>query len=205
MSRLFDIFQLAVLGVFLFLFLGRSVQLRLQSGVRPFNAFRQPSALEILLLVALPAWLWEVVAGAWPLPWHVVPPAWDPVLFQSPTAAGVGAALSVAGLLLFAGALASFGTSWRVGIDRATPGALVTRGVFSWSRNPIFLFLDAWTVGTFLLTGRLFFGVVALATILGIHVQILAEERFLTARHGDAYLRYLRAVPRYLGLRRPAS
>src|SRR5436853_1302710 len=46
-----------------------------------------------------------------------------------------GAAMVVAGILIFAVALVSFGDSWRVGIDSQTAGKLITTGIFAYSRN----------------------------------------------------------------------
>ena len=203
MESALRLFQLAALAGFLVLFLGRSVQLRLVHGVQPLSiGWGKPIAhalLEGTLLVLLPAFLLLIVAYAWPLP-ALQPPAWlDPVLLDAAPARWLGAALLAGGLALFAAALVSFGRSWRVGIDRSTPGALVTGGVFAWSRNPIFVFMDAYALGTFLLNGRLLFGVFAVATVVALHWQILQEERSLAGLHGPAYRDYLRRVPRYLG------
>jgi protein-S-isoprenylcysteine O-methyltransferase Ste14 len=109
-----------------------------------------------------------------------------------------GAALIAMGLFLFVLALASFGASWRVGIDEEHPGGLVTGGIFHFTRNPIFVFLDAYFVGTFLINGTLFFLLAALLGVTLIHYQILQEERFLEGRYGDPYREYKRTAPRYL-------
>lgn len=193
-----DPFLFSSIVLFLVLFLGRSLWLRVVHGVRPFRAMRRPGLLEWLLVVGLPLFTWEALAvsAGWP---PLVPTAWNPVLFSHPVAVWTGRALILGGLALFAAALWSFGRSWRVGIDREAPGALVTEGVFGWSRNPIFVFMDALVLGTFLCTGHGVFGLLALATVAGIHFQILAEERFLAMRYGPAYARYRDQVPRYLG------
>ena len=113
-------------------------------------------------------------------------------------ARALGALLVLAGLAFFALALAAFGDGWRVGIDTERPGELVTRGVFGISRNPIFVFMNAYAVGTFLLTGRLFFLIFALLAIAAMHAQIRREEAFLEDAYGDAYRSYRAATPRYL-------
>ncbi|MBN2077573.1 MAG: isoprenylcysteine carboxylmethyltransferase family protein [Spirochaetes bacterium] len=101
------------------------------------------------------------------------------------------------GLILFTAALFNFGSSWRVGIDKAHAGELVTRGVFSITRNPIFLFIDLYFLGTFLVYGNIFFLVSSIIAIASSHIQILEEEKFLGAHYGSRYLDYKARVPRY--------
>jgi len=71
--------------------------------------------------------------------------------------------------------------------------------VFAVSRNPIFVFMDAFAVGVFLLNGRLLFGLFAVLTVVAIHFQIRREEIFLEERYGDEYRAYRERTPRYLG------
>ena len=207
MSRFFHVFQLAALAVFLLLFIGRAVQLRVARGVSAFHIAagkELPQALlEGLFLVGLPLWLYEVLAHSWPLPWHPLPDTLHQTVLDSLVLRGIGVAVVATGLFLFAAALVSFGDSWRVGIDRDTPGELVTSGVFAWSRNPIFLFMDCYALGTFLITGELLFGLIALLVIGALHYQIRQEERFLESRYGEPYRAYCARTSRYIG--RPRS
>jgi protein-S-isoprenylcysteine O-methyltransferase Ste14 len=202
MTRFFEGFQLASVAVFLLVFAGRSLHLRAVRGVAPIRIGRGkplPEALlEGLLVIALPLWIYEVVAFAWPLPWHLVPDPLGIVILDSAPARALGALLVAVGLALFVLALAAFGDGWRVGIDTERPGELVTRGVFAISRNPIFVFMNAYAVGTFLLSGRLVFLVFALLSVAALHAQIRREEAFLENAYGDAYRAYRAATPRYL-------
>jgi protein-S-isoprenylcysteine O-methyltransferase Ste14 len=202
MARFFEDFQLAAIAVFLLVFAGRSLHLRAVRGVAPIRIARGkplPDALlEGLLVIALPVWIYEVLAFAWPLPWHLVPEALGIAVLDSGLARALGALLVVSGLVLFALALAAFGDGWRVGIDTERPGELVTRGVFGISRNPIFVFMNAYALGTFLLSGRLVFLVFALLAAAALHAQIRREEVFLEEAYGEAYRAYRAATPRYL-------
>lgn len=202
MSRAFDIFQLAVLACFLCVFLGRTLVLRLTRGVKVLTLAvgksRGRAALELLLVVGLPLWLYEIVAYAWPLPYHVFPPPLDAVVLDAFAARWLGVVLVSGGLLVFGLALGAFGESWRVGIDEHSPGELVTGGIFAFTRNPIFLFIDLYFVGTFLLSGRLIFLLTAIVAVVAIHLQIRQEERFLERTYGDAYGDYCAGVARYL-------
>ena len=173
--------------------------MRRVSPIRIARGKPLPEALlEGLLVIALPVWLYEVLAFAWPLPCHLVPESLGIVMFDSGLARALGALLVVSGLALFALALAAFGDGWRVGIDTERPGKLVTRGVFGISRNPIFVFMNAYAVGTFLLSGRLVFLIFALLAVAALHAQIRREEAFLEDAYGEAYRAYRSATPRYL-------
>jgi protein-S-isoprenylcysteine O-methyltransferase Ste14 len=101
-----------------------------------------------------------------------------------------GAVLIVLGFALFVWALISFGNSWRVGIDKKALGDLVTTGAFAFSRNPIFAFIDLYFVGTFLINGTVVFLIFAVLVIVGLHYQIVQEERFLAGAYGRAYEDY---------------
>jgi protein-S-isoprenylcysteine O-methyltransferase Ste14 len=202
MARFFELYQLAALAVFLLLFIGRTIYLRTARRVSPIRVARGkplPEALlEGLLAIALPVWIYEVLAFAWPLPWHLVPESLGIVMFDSGLARALGAVLVVSGLALFTLALAAFGDGWRVGIDTEPSGELVTRGVFGISRNPIFVFMNAYALGTFLLSGRLVFLIFALLAVAALHAQIRREEAFLEGAYGEAYRAYRVATPRYL-------
>lgn len=203
MGRAFDGFQIVALGCFITLFLGRTVQMYLGRGIRVFQlVIGKPwpeALLEGLFLVASPVWLLLVLGRAWPVPFDLVPASLDPVLLGSAAAGWGGVILQLTGVALFAWSLRSFGSSWRVGVDQSAPGPLVTRGVFAWSRNPIFLSMDLFLFGVFLLDGHLSTGVFAAGTALGFHRQILNEERFLGRLYGDPYATYRSRVRRYLG------
>lgn len=90
------------------------------------------------------------------------------------------------------------GKSWRVGIDKDNAGKLVTGGIFSITRNPIFVFIDMYFIGTFLIFPNLFFLILMVITIIGMHYQILQEEYFLLSHYGDEYKKYMNKVRRYI-------
>jgi protein-S-isoprenylcysteine O-methyltransferase Ste14 len=110
----------------------------------------------------------------------------------------IGIALCYAGLVIFLWALISFGKAWRIGIDEAHSGELITTGIFAVSRNPIFLFMDMYFTGILLIYPNVLFTVATLCAITGIHFQILREEKFLLNRFKDRYTGYKRKTGRYL-------
>jgi protein-S-isoprenylcysteine O-methyltransferase Ste14 len=109
-------------------------------------------------------------------------------------------AAALAGWLLLV-AQAQMGLSWRIGIDTARPTALVTHGVFSWSRNPIFLALRLLLLALVLLVpAAVTLALLAAAEVL-IQVQVRLEEAHLFSRHGTEYAQYCRRVRRWIGRR----
>ena len=89
------------------------------------------------------------------------------------------------------------GKSWRIGIDHEHQTALVRTGVFSFSRNPIFLGMIITLVGLFLvIPNALTLLTLALGAVL-IGIQVRLEEEFLLKSHGEDYVRYKRSVRRW--------
>jgi protein-S-isoprenylcysteine O-methyltransferase Ste14 len=204
-SRFFDGFQLFALAFFLLVFVGRTLYLRLVKHISPITLGAGKKGFwrfaEMSFFVGLAAWIIEVLLHVLPVGFTLFPAPFDTRVINSVPAQCVGVALLVAGLVLFVWALIAFGDSWRVGIDESAPGALVTEGVFAVSRNPIFLFLDLYFLGTFLINGTLVFLLFFAFTAVGLHLQILQEEEFLAAAYGDTYHDYCAATGRYLGRR----
>lgn len=88
--------------------------------------------------------------------------------------------------------------SWRIGIDEENKTELVTHGLFSRSRNPIFLGMIGSVAGLFLILPNALLFAVAVTTYIVIQVQIRLEEQFLMNMHGAAYQRYKQKVRRMI-------
>jgi len=197
----FDAFQVVSLSLFLAIFFGRTYRLRqtgtevirLGSGKKGFSQL-----LEKGFLVFFPLWIFEILISALHLDIQFLPDILVRPLFIGIAVRAAGAALVFAAILLFVGALVSFKSSWRIGIDTIAPGGLITTGVFSRSRNPIFLSMDLFFLGTFFIYGSLFFGACFIVMALGCHFQIRQEETFLRQRYGERYSLYLTQVKRYI-------
>ncbi len=82
--------------------------------------------------------------------------------------------------------------------DRPT-GALVEAGPFRFSRNPIYLGFLVFAAGAALRWASLWGWLAVLAAFLLLDRAVVArEERYLTARFGEAYARYRTRVRRWL-------
>ena len=119
-------------------------------------------------------------------------PLGDPIRIGGGILAAAALLLAVAGLFQFSRA----GTTVRP--DRA-PTALLERGPYRFSRNPLYLSLAALQMGLGLAFGNLWVALLALATAaLLARFVIVKEERYLAEKFGEAYRRYCRRVRRWL-------
>jgi len=117
--------------------------------------------------------------------------------FSSEVISWVGVFFCFAGLLLFLFSLISFGNSFRVGIDEDNPDKLITTGVFSFSRNPIYVAFGSVLMGQFLVFPNWILLVYLGAATWLVHRQVLREEEFLKKHYGNEFLEYCDQVRRY--------
>lgn len=88
--------------------------------------------------------------------------------------------------------------SWRIGIDEKNKTSLITKGLFTISRNPIFLGMIISTAGLFLILPNTLTFFVAAASYIVIQIQIRLEEEHLVKQHGTAYEAYKQKVKRLI-------
>ncbi len=88
--------------------------------------------------------------------------------------------------------------SWRIGIDLNTKTELIQSGLFSISRNPIFLGMILSLLGLFFSTPNAFTMLFFIVGYLLIQIQIRLEEEFLVKEHGEKYLNYSKKVRRLI-------
>ena len=113
-----------------------------------------------------------------------------------------GFCVGMVGDLIFLISVLCMKDSWRAGIPDSGKTELVTDGIYAYSRNPAFLGFDLQYIGMLLMFCNLLTGMFTVFAIVMLHLQILQEERYLTATFGTAYLDYRHRVFRYLGRRR---
>jgi protein-S-isoprenylcysteine O-methyltransferase Ste14 len=76
--------------------------------------------------------------------------------------------------------------------------ALVTRGIFRFSRNPMYVGLVLGVAGLAILLASDWMLVMTVVLSLTLHVGVVRrEERYLEGKFGDAYRDYCARVPRY--------
>lgn len=106
-------------------------------------------------------------------------------------------AFKIIGLILIHSSLIWIGmaqyqmsNSWRIGIDEKNKTELVTKGIFSVSRNPIFLGMIISVLGLFLIIPTALSFCLLVTTYFIIQIQIRLEEDFLEKQHSQTYINY---------------
>jgi protein-S-isoprenylcysteine O-methyltransferase Ste14 len=118
----------------------------------------------------------------------------------TPVFAVAGTALIVAGVALIVLARRELRRRGQPA-DPGTPtSALVTTGVFSVSRNPLYLGVVCLLSGIALVANLPWIFVLLLPALIACHFVLIApEERYLDAVFGEEYQRYAASVHRWLG------
>lgn len=117
---------------------------------------------------------------------------------QSPTWATLGWVWMGLSLTLMLVAQAQMGLSWRIGIDEKNRTGLVTNGLFSLSRNPIFLSLRITLVGLFFHSPNSLTLTLACVGEVLMQLQVRLEEKHLLGQHGEHYTTYCQNVRLWL-------
>ena len=87
--------------------------------------------------------------------------------------------------------------SWRVGIDHSAKTELKTNGLFSISRNPVFLGMLVTLTVVFLILPNAITHLVFVASTLLFQVQVRLEEEYLSKTHSENYLNYCQKTGRW--------
>lgn len=107
-------------------------------------------------------------------------------------------AVGLAALALSIDCWLRMGSNWRMAVTPDQQTSLVTSGLYSRVRHPIYALSILLMLCTVIVAPTL-----PMAAIGAIHIALMVakarnEERFLTERHGDAYRRYVRRTGRFL-------
>lgn len=116
--------------------------------------------------------------------------------WKSP-ASRIGIIIAALGVMIFIVAMTTMRDSWRAGIPEKDKTALVTNGIYRFSRNPAFLGFDFMYLGILTSFFNYLHLLFAAFAVVMLHLQILQEEKFLTAAFGEPYLEYKRRTGRY--------
>ncbi len=117
-------------------------------------------------------------------------------MWKSP-AARMGIIIAALGVTVFVIAMTTMRDNWRAGIPEKDKTTLVTNGIYCLSRNPAFLGFDLMYLGILISFFNYLHLLFALFAMLMLHLQILQEEKFLTATFGEPYTDYKRRTGRY--------
>ncbi|MCL2624480.1 MAG: isoprenylcysteine carboxylmethyltransferase family protein [Planctomycetaceae bacterium] len=193
-----------ILPIYFIVFFGvamvlKSVVVARRTGINPFVLPKDDNVYGLVgfyfKLVLIAIFVYVLVYAFFPA-WH------DNFLpirqLTNPTISCIGLSLLFISLVWTVIAQTHMKNSWRIGIDTETKTELVTSGLFSVSRNPIFFGMIITLFGAFLATPN---ALTILFLILGyvlIQIQIRLEEEFLIKEHGQKYLEYKQKVRRLI-------
>jgi protein-S-isoprenylcysteine O-methyltransferase Ste14 len=180
-------------------FFWRSYQVRRMTGINPI-VFTAPDGAHgfigrvfklmfvlVVLLILVSSFLPAANRFAGPITW-----------LELPTVQWLGIASLLVSLIWTAIAQYQMGQSWRIGIDREHRSPLVEKGLFKFSRNPIYVGLMATLLGLFLVIPNALTLLVFVLGFVVISIQVRLEESFLLESHGAAYTEYQHRVRRWL-------
>ena len=190
----FNIFGIVSLCVFFSLFFTRVILLK-RRGIKAI-VFGKTHKSDFLLVPVMLLLVYTAIASSLSLPF---PQVLIKPLIESALLSWLGIFFNLVGLVAFAFSLIAFGNSFRVGIDKENPDKLVTRGIFSISRNPIYVSFIYFFLGLVMMHFNIALLVLVLCFFIPIvHRQILREEKFMKQYYGKQYAEYCEKVRRYL-------
>lgn len=103
----------------------------------------------------------------------------------------------VLGLIFSFASLIKLGKSTRFGIP-TTKTNLKTNGIYSLSRNPIYLGFNLISISSMIYIPNILILALGTYSMIIYHYIILGEEKFLEKAFGDDYLKYKKKVRRYI-------
>lgn len=195
-----DWLPLAALLAIIGLSAWRVRQVARKHGVTAF-AFTRHAAIQS---VAERHWKMAVFAALATTALTWLAPNWDTALGRPdwatlPTLRWFSALIFIASVALIAVAQIQMGASWRVGVPAEGPGALVSHGIFRWSRNPIFAGMIGASFALLLWSPHVVTAAIFTLTWTLSLIQVRIEEEALREKHGDAYEHYAAHVGRWFG------
>ncbi len=163
------------------------------SGIRP-GAFAPDASL-----IERFAYLLLIVAFAGAIAAPVAAMAGLDPLTASNLIPIVGLVVAIVGIAATYMAQLGMGSEWRIGVDRDEVTGLVTSGVFSLVRNPIFTAMMFTAVGFATMVPNLIAFAAVICLVVAIELQVrLVEEPHLLRIHGDTYRDYTATVGRFV-------
>jgi len=198
--------QITSIAVFLVLFLGKTLYLRrkmrLNAIILQPGKGRNNSLFSMVSVLVVNAWIAFILFYLLNATFRGWLEILDVEVLNSVWVKIPGLAVLVSAFILFIWAQLALGNSWRLGIDRRHPGKLVTREIYSLSRHPIYLFFDLYFFAVFLLNANLVFLLFNITIASVLHLQIMAEEKFMSEYYGVPYKEYASRVGMYFSLSR---
>jgi len=183
----------------LLVFVVRSVILWKQTGVNPIVFGKTQKAHDyigrVYKLMVLFTWVSIGCYSFFPSVYHYLKPI---DYLESEELRFSGLILLVVSFIWTSIAQYQMSKSWRIGIDYNEKTELISKGLFKYSRNPIFLGVLISYLGTFLIIPNILSFSILLVTFVTIQTQVRLEEEYLASIHAEDYLKFKDQVRRWL-------
>lgn len=115
------------------------------------------------------------------------------------TGTWLGLVLCFGGIVFASYSQFAMGDEWRIGLDPDEETALVTSGIYSKIRNPIYTACIVHGVGLLVLAPNAIFLLTGIVGFYAIRAYVRhIEEPYLIKLHGDEYMRYMETVGSFL-------
>lgn len=110
-----------------------------------------------------------------------------------------GLVVELTGFVAVVLAPSGMGTSWRIGVDPTERSALVTGGLFTIARKPIFTAMCTALAGLVVATPTVLTVTGMVCLIVAVQLQVrVVEETYLLVTHGKTYAAYAALVGRFV-------
>ena len=190
---------LSLIAAFAVVFVGRSIWVWMRVKKSPFSFGRSDSLNDfmgiIFRITFIGAVLFLIFRTIWP---SIDQEVGEIRLLAQSWIEAVGLLIIVASLLWAAIAEFQMGAFWRIGIPTEPAEGLVSSGLFSVSRNPVFLGMLGMAIGLFLaIPTAVTFSALAVFWLC-FSVQIRLEEAYLQRTLGAEYADFCSRVRRWL-------
>ena len=198
--RIFEIFPLVSFLILVLMIIGRMFFLKKKdvpvSSKSKKSVFVRFFLYPVFLLV-FHLLIFELTKPALHISFSVLPALFSVNLVELFFLKFAGTIIIIISLIFMGLTLKNFNNSLRFGMDSNNLGTLITTGTFSVSRNPFFVSILLYFVGIALLIPNVFFIIIAISTIVSIHLFILKEEKFLKKYYDEEYKNYAQNTRRY--------
>lgn len=183
---------------FLIVFVSPSVRVKRKTGINPYVFKDTDSAHDFLGKVSAPITSLIFIVALVNLFYpeglqYFAPFVWLEISILK----YAGFAIIHLALLWIIVAQVQMSNSWRVGIDHSAKTELKTNGLFSVSRNPVFLGMLVTLAGVFFILPNAIMLLVFVSSTLLFQVQTRLEEEYLSKTHSENYLNYCKETGRW--------
>lgn len=106
--------------------------------------------------------------------------------------------IGLLGLIICKIAQNTLGDSWRVGIDENARPGLVTKGIYSYVRNPTYSGLYILCIAVWLINPCVLYFCWMMLFYIMLEFQVRSEEEYLQTKYGKDYIEYSKNTKRYI-------